>query len=185
MKNMFVLLTAVMLAAGCKPAADNQTKTDSAATPTPAPTAAAKPVVGQEIRFATGGNSEPYRVSGWSTTEPQFTWTEGTAAKLSLPVGKPAGALKLVVMAAGFVKEPELPKQEVQVYANGEQVAEWQIGTTEVVTAVIPAEIAGRSETLALEFRTPKAASPEQLGTAPDKRVIGLAVYHVTVSHEP
>jgi hypothetical protein len=185
MKNTLAFVAALLLVAGCKPAAETETRANAVATPAPAATVATKSVVGQEIRFTTGGNSEHYRVSGWSKTEPQFTWTEGTVAKLSLPIGKPQGALKLVVMAAGFVKEPELPAQEVQVYANGEQVAEWQVGTTEVVTATIPADVASRSETLALEFRTPKAASPEQLGTAPDKRVIGLAVYHVTLSNAP
>ncbi|MEY2411498.1 MAG: hypothetical protein QOD84_104, partial [Acidobacteriaceae bacterium] len=60
-----------------------------------------RPVVGQQIQFGEGGGSERYRTSGWSHTEERFTWSEGSSAKLSLPIGKETGPLKLnVVMAA-------------------------------------------------------------------------------------
>ena len=36
---------------------------------------------GTKVSFGTDGNSEPLRVSGWSGTESQMTWTEGTADK--------------------------------------------------------------------------------------------------------
>ena len=64
---------------------------------------------GTKVSFATGGNSEPLKVSGWSGTESQMTWTEGTAAVLAMRVSptnepvalkmKPAGLTEIEVIA--------------------------------------------------------------------------------------
>ncbi len=38
--------------------------------------------LGMPIEFRSGGNSEPFRVGGWSGTQIDHTWTEGSAASL-------------------------------------------------------------------------------------------------------
>ena len=133
-------------------------------------------VVGKRIDFKTGGNSEPFRISGWSTTETEFTWTEGTVAISAFPISQSPGGLTLYMVMAALIKPPELPMQPVEVYANGQKIAEWEVGNTAEFDAAIPGSITRFGGTLTIEFRTPKAASPKALGLNPDPRVLGICV---------
>jgi hypothetical protein len=132
--------------------------------------------VGQRIEFKAGVNSERYRVSGWSASEPNFTWSEGTSAKLALPISAADGGLTVKVTMASLNHLPQLPFQPVELYANGQKVAEWQVGDMAEFVATIPGEITKAGGTLTLEFRTPKATSPKTLGVNADPRVLGVCV---------
>lgn len=147
--------------------------------------AVSESVVGKVIPFTT--DSERYRVSGWSKTEGNFAWTEGTSAKLALPVSAEAGRLTVNMTLRGLIKPPTLPVQPVEVYVSNQKVADWQVSDSAVFTAVIPAELtkngAGK---LDLELRIPKAVSPEDLGMEPpDGRILGVCVYSVEVKSTP
>jgi hypothetical protein len=131
---------------------------------------------GQKIQFNQGGNSERYRISGWSHTETDFTWTEGTTAKLNLPVASDAGPRTLKVLVSGLIRPPDLPFQLVEVYANDKKIAEWQVGSVSEYSAPIPAEVTKTSGSLTLEFRMPKATSPKALGMSADTRILGICV---------
>jgi hypothetical protein len=82
---------------------------------------------GTKVSFGTGGNSEPFRVSGWSATEPQMTWTEGAAAVLAMRVSPTNEPVALKMKLAGLTKDPEVPYQPVEVYVNDQKVADWQL----------------------------------------------------------
>jgi len=81
---------------------------------------------GTEVNFGKGGNSEPFRESGWSRTESQMTWTEGTAAVLAMRVSPTNEPVALKMKLAGLTKDPELPFQPVAVYVNDQKLADWQ-----------------------------------------------------------
>jgi hypothetical protein len=130
----------------------------------------------RRIEFGKGGESEQYRLNGWSQTEEQFTWTEGTSAQIALPISPNQKGLKLTLTASGLIHEPELPFQPVEVYANGQKIVEWQAGNTAEFVAKIAPEITKDGGTLTLEFRTPKATSPKALGLNQDPRVLGICV---------
>ena len=136
----------------------------------------ASSIVGRRIQFGQAGGSEPYRSMGWSNTEEKFTWTEGSLARLTLPVGSRKVALKLRMMMSALTNPPDLPFQPVEVLANQKQVAQWQVSSAGEFAAIIPAEAVSGS-TLEIEFRTPKAASPKTLGQSEDARVLGICVY--------
>lgn len=137
----------------------------------------AKTVVGRQISFGQGGGSEAYRTSGWSHTEQKFTWTEGTSAKLSLPIGKESGPLNLNVAMAAFTHAPELSSQPVEVFVNGQKLAEWQVNSnTAGYYVTIPADTVKGAGTLEIEFRTPKAISPKSVGAGEDWRVLGICL---------
>lgn len=134
-------------------------------------------VVGKRILFGKNGGSEPYRTAGWSQTEEQFTWTEGTGAKLSLPVGSQKGALTFRAKASAFIKPPELLSQPVEVVANGKAIAQWEVSNEAEFSAAVPAEVVKAGDTLEIELRTPKAVSPKALGQSEDKRVLGACIH--------
>jgi hypothetical protein len=134
-------------------------------------------VVGRKIEFGQGGDSEKYRTSGWSHTEEKFTWTEGNSAKLSFPVGNEAGPLQLNILMGAFTHPPDLPTQPVEVFVNGQKLAEWQVGGDAAGYNVpIPADTVKRGSKLEVEFRIPKAMSPKSVGLGEDSRVLGICL---------
>jgi len=137
---------------------------------------------GQRIQFNQGGNSERYRLSGWSHTETDFTWTEGTTAKLEIPVASDAGSWTLRVLMSGLIRPPDLPFQLVEVYANDKKIAEWQVGSLSEFSATIPGEVIKTGGSLTLEFRTPKATSPKSLGLNQDPRILGVCLHHLELA---
>lgn len=157
-----------------EPAASNSS-TPSAPTASSTPSA----VVGTSIKFNTGGNSERYRVSGWSQTEKEWTWSEGKSAQLALPVPSDPGALTLVIRMGALVNRPALPYQVVEVLANGQKIADWEVADTADFSALIPGEVTRSRGILNIELRVPKATSPKALGLTDDSRILGVRVYSV------
>jgi hypothetical protein len=139
-------------------------------------------VISKIIHFDASGESEPYRVLGWSKTEEKFTWSEGSLAKLSLPIPKNPGPLVLKVAMAALIREPDRPFQPVEGYANGCKIAEWKIGNTAKFAAPIPGELSKGGGELAVEIRIPKATSPKALGQNEDTRVLGVCVHWIEVA---
>jgi hypothetical protein len=134
------------------------------------------PVIGQRIGFGQGGTSEQYRVSGWSKTEEKFTWSEGTSAKLSLPIGDVTGPLLLKITMGGLMHPPDLPAQPVEVYANDTKIADWQVGNTAEFAATIPGNANKGGGKVDIEFRVPKATTPKSIGQNDDPRRLGICV---------
>ena len=83
---------------------------------------------------------------------------------------------------AALVKEPELPFQPVEVEANGQKIAEWQVGDPAEFTAAIPRDITTAGGDLTITFKTPKATSPKALGVNPDPRVLGICCFEMELS---
>lgn len=165
------LLLIALLVGSCGPSEDE-----------PANAAGASPTAAeftQLIRFNASSNTEAYRVSGWSHPEADFTWTEGTSAKIALPVPKTDNALELKIVMAAFIHPPELPKQPVELYAGDSKIAEWQVADTAEYVAPLPRDLTKNGGTLTIELRTPKATSPKAAGVSADPRVLGACVHYI------
>ena len=134
-------------------------------------------VVGTSIQFNAGGNSERYRLSGWSKTEKEYTWSEGKSAQLGLPIPSSPGALTLLARMGALVSRPAVPYQKVEVFANGQKIADWEVADTADFSALIPAKVTKNKSILNIEFRVPNATSPKALGLGDDARILGIRVY--------
>lgn len=136
----------------------------------------------KKVAFGEAGDSERFRVSGWSNTEKEITWTEGQNAVLEF-AGIPAStSLRLKMTLAGLVNPPELTAQPVEVYANGQKVATWDVSGKATFTALIAADAIGRDGVLKIELRTPKATSPKALGLSSDPRVLAISCFDLVIS---
>lgn len=162
-------------------------KTSPATSQPMTPTIASSPanagpesILGRVIKFT--ADSERYRVSGWSKTEGDYAWTEGRAARLALPIPADAGALIVQMSLRGLIQPPTLPSQPVEVYANDQKVADWQVADTAAFTVEIPAKLTNGTKTLTLEFRIPKATSPKALGMNADGRILGICAYSIELA---
>ena len=130
---------------------------------------------GTKVSFGTGGNSEPFRVSGWSGTEEESTWTEGTSAVLTMRVSPTTDPVVLKMKLAGLTKDPDLPFQPVEVYINDQKVADWHVADTAEFSAAIPQEMTRSGGLLGITLKIPKAVSPKALGLSDDPRVLGVS----------
>jgi hypothetical protein len=146
------------------------------------PSGPAEVPYGTRIFFGKGGNSEPYKDSGWSTTEEKFTWSEGTAAELRIPVAATDDIIVLKTRLAALVSSPELPFQPVEVLVNGQKIAAWQVGETAEFAVAIPHDITKLGGVLTLSFKTPKATSPKALGLSADPRVLGICCFDLELT---
>ena len=83
----------------------------------------------------------------------------------------------------GLIHAPELSYQPVEVYINGQKIADWQVSEPESFLAAIPKEIAGAKK-LDIELRTPKSTTPKALKMNEDARVLGVACYEFEITKE-
>jgi hypothetical protein len=138
--------------------------------------------LGKKVLFGESGDSERFRVSGWSSTEKEITWTEGPVAVLKFTGINTANSLRLKMTLAALVNPPQLPSQPVEVFANGRKIAEWQVGVKAEFTALLPPGGNEQGDALTIELKLPKAASPKALGLSEDPRVLGLSCFDLTIS---
>lgn len=141
--------------------------------------------LGNVVGFGTGGDSERYKVSGWSKAEKEFTWTTGNSAKLTLSIPPNARPLSLRMRLTGLTKAPQLTFQPVAVLANGHKIADWEVSGTADFTAVIPESISKKGGPLTIELKTPKAMSPKALGINEDARVLGVLCSELAITAGP
>jgi hypothetical protein len=180
------VLAALMLL-GCGPSKDAGPTANS---PTPDSTNASPRVasttneysIGDKINFAANGNSKPFKVSGWSEAESTHSWTDGAVSVLAMRISPATNPLTLTMKLAGFVRDPEFPSQPVEVYANDEKIADWNVRDRADYTAPIPPAISQSGGLLTITLKIPKAASPKSLGLSNDARLLGLACIEVSLT---
>ena len=142
-------------------------------------------ILGKVIHFNSSHEAEPYKVSGWSGTETSFTWTEGKAAVLALPLPDNSQGVRLRMWIAAYVHPPELNSQPVEVYANGQKVADWDVTVPAQNTADIPKELTTKSTTLTIQLRMPKAVAPATFMPKGDLRVLGICCNELELTRLP
>lgn len=176
MKLLIVCFSALVLFSGCS-------KSTVEPTPVVEPGPSSTNIIGTVIEFGDGGASEIYRVSGWSGTSKglTFTWSEGTSAKVALPIPSNSGPLTLKMRMGGLIHPPDLLFQPVEVYANGQKIADLQVDKLADFEASIPAAIPNPDGKIEIEFRIPKATSPKALGLSLDPRDLGIFVVWMEV----
>jgi len=134
------------------------------------------------ISFGASGTSATIKRSGWSQAEPQFTWTEGKVATLEIPITPTEGQVTLRMTLSGMIKEPEFPTHPVEVLANDQKIAAWEVGNTAPFSAPIPQQLTKAGGKLTLTFNMPKAVSPKDLGKNEDTRTLGICVHNLELS---
>lgn len=138
---------------------------------------------GEIVSFSSGGDAERFQVKGWSGREQDYTWTEGTSAVVGLRLRESKLPVTLSVRAAGMNHPPQVPFQPVDVMANGEKIAHWEVAEEATFTATVPAKfLVNPEDVLFVEFQLPGAVSPASLGQSGDSRRLGLRVRELSVT---
>jgi len=142
--------------------------------------------LGTPLSFGAHGGAVAYLLTGWSQAEAGWRWTEGTSASLEFTLPKIGRDLTVRARLSALKRSADNPMQRVLLYANGEKVAEWEVGDAAdfaaAIPAAIPAAIAEAAPSLNLELQTPNATSPKALGLGEDARVLGVCVYELQIT---
>ena len=130
--------------------------------------------LGETIKFGAGGGSERFRLRGWSQTEAAFTWSVGASASLVFSIEPQSQPLLLRARLGG--------RPPVEVFANDEKIAQWEVSSPAEFTATIPAHLVAEGGALIIELKTPNAASPKSLGAGEDVRELGIQCSEVAIT---
>jgi hypothetical protein len=72
-----------------------------------------------DMDFGDRGNARPFLRSGWSGTEANWTWSEGTESKIVFPRPSQTGRYALQFTAGCFLYQPHISSQEITVSIDG------------------------------------------------------------------
>lgn len=178
---------AALLSCGCGPSKEAGPTENS---PAPTPTSASSPIasasneysIGDKVLFGSGGNSQLFKISGWSDPEPTHSWTDGVVSVLAFRIIPVAEALTLKIKCGAFTNGEALKSQPVEVYANDEKIASWEVRDQADYTAPIPPAMSKSGGLLTITFKIPRAVSPKSLGMSSDPRLLGLACTELTLA---
>lgn len=138
---------------------------------------------GTDILFAGNGDAGRYLLEGWSRPEREWTWTDGNAATLTIPVESTKNSINLKVVSDPFIRPGKIEKQRVNILVNNQKVGEWvftEFGTQER-NIDIPNNLIDNSM-LYITFELPDAVSPLELGVSEDPRKLGIAFRSISLS---
>lgn len=130
--------------------------------------------LGTLLTFGADGNAGRYKASGWYTAEEEFSWSGKAPGVLELTIPPARKPLKMRVKLGGMINPGSLPVQPTHVYANGEKIAEWNVGLPAEFEAVIPEKIIAPDGHLQIEFRALKPVAPKAIGAGSDVRILGI-----------
>lgn len=126
-------------------------------------------------------NHENCCLNGWSSPEPEFTWTNGTESRLSLPALSPEKSYLLRLIGSPFVVRNLLPKQRLDVLVNNVPIGFAEFKETAVIECPIPGRILVAGEPVIVTLQMPRASRPKDLGRSEDDRLLGFAMRRVVV----
>ena len=138
---------------------------------------------GDAIHFGTSGNSEQYKLDGWSAPDGPVTWILGQWALLSLRTAQPPGPMVLRARVQAYLHPPEVSTQRVRVLVNRKLVGEWVFKDRRVhdeVLAVPPDAFNLPNQTM-IAIQTSDAVAPSSVNDGPDVRKLSLAVYKLSI----
>lgn len=134
-----------------------------------------------EFNFGEKGNAASIKGAGWSYPEPEFTWTYGKTAELTLPISTNSiKDLKVTVSASPLVSGENLKEQLVIVRSNGVELNQWTMDHDGEYVVDIPSNHI-RDGVLTIDFEIPKATTPSSLGIDQDTRILGMSVHWIRI----
>ncbi len=138
---------------------------------------------GEELHFGVRDNGPSLLRSGWSQSEPTMTWTDGSKARMHLPLAEELHGREVVLEFSlrPFIAPPKLTSQRVVLTANGEPVGEWMTIEGGKHSVVLPASVTAEGE-VDLLLELPDAAVPFTVSQSTDMRMLGIALYELSVS---
>ena len=131
------------------------------------------------MSFGTGDKGVAYLRTGWSTSEPDFTWSIGHESVIELPPCPQDGIFIVQLILRPFIVPRLLPAQRLEIGVNGQAIGAREINTLAVVEFEIPTAIAVSGQPLHITLIVPGAACPRPLNDVDDDRILGMCLERI------
>jgi hypothetical protein len=135
--------------------------------------------------FGQDGTSDPYRLAGWSTREPDLIWTVGARSQLRLPAHDAGCALFLDMVVNPCIRPPVTTSQLLRLVVNGVPLGSCLLSEWSRVSCEIPADILRPGEPIDIEFVHPGFVNVDMLAHNGDQRPLAIAVYALRLGYTP
>jgi hypothetical protein len=140
-----------------------------------------------DLDFGRDGNARPYLGAGWYGPDAEATWTQDDDSFISFDAPTGPGTYALRLTAGAFVRRPDPPQQDLDVFVNTSQIASlvyrgWQFRSEE---CKFSHEAFASSSRTTLHFHHPGAARPSELYDSTDNRCLAIHFKHVTLVRLP
>ena len=132
-----------------------------------------------DVSFGTGDKGAAYLRTGWSTSEPDFTWSIGHESVIELPPCPQDGIFIVQLILRPFIVPLLLPAQRLEIGVNGQAIGAREINTLAVVEFEIPTAIAASGHPLHITLIVPGAACPRPLNGVDDDRILGMCLERI------
>jgi len=142
-----------------------------------------EPVAGVTLDFGRAGNAKNYMTEGWSNPEVNYTWTNGSRARLQIKGFRAVDNFTLKFTAAPFAP-PVRPYQRITILVNDIELGKVAIEeSVEIALTIPPGSIPAPVDPLILTFELPDAARPVDFDSSnSDSRLLGLAFRRLSFS---
>ena len=136
---------------------------------------------GQTIDFRAGKNKGAL-ISGWGNPEAGGVWSVGKQAELGLMVEGKLGAGAKVSFQCGAFVSAKLPEQRIEVWSGSTKLADVILPAPENWFSLPLSRLNWSGDgPLILTFKTPMAASPQELGMSSDPRLLAFTLVSIRV----
>ncbi|MDO5758454.1 MAG: DUF6311 domain-containing protein [Rhodobacterales bacterium] len=134
------------------------------------------------LTLTDGGNFDPYKRWGWSSSEAQGRWTEGPLATFVVALGQPVVRPVSIEMIASPYLADGAHGRDVKIRANGRTLLETNLTDPEMHSIIFeaPPQTFSADGVLLLEIQISNSLSPFELGLSEDVRKLGLYVQSVS-----
>ena len=140
--------------------------------------------LGEAISFANNGLSEDFITFGWSGQEENYRWTDNSQASMLFHIqDRERGGDLLLRLRASAYLGGGLSHQSVEVFANEEKVATWEMADLDWYEAVIPSRLM-QNDTLDIVFNISNPTSPSEVGQSGDTRKLGIAARELIIEKQ-
>jgi hypothetical protein len=130
--------------------------------------------IGKELPFTADHNPAQFLKQGWSGQEKEHRWTDGPQAGMAFRIQPTQGKDLVLRFEAGGYLGGGLSHQTIGVKINNQQVTTWEMTTTKLYEARIPAQLFADG-ILELQFTISKPTAPCEVSESKDCRKLGIA----------
>jgi len=141
------------------------------------------PITNFLIDFTKSNDFFGVDLSGFSSRENGFRWTDGNKAEISFHIKTPEEPIKncQLIITGFFFTDPKNPVQRFGIKVNGKELG-WKEGSeSNEYSFDIPVELVNNVDKLNIEILLPDAKSPSSVGMSSDTRVLGLALQKLEI----
>ena len=119
--------------------------------------------------------------AGWAAGEANFNWTAAPQVGFDLPAPAVPGSYVMRIDMTPAVAPLVRPTQDLTVLLDGFVLGHFTIDQPSSLILPLPAELTEGREVLPLQFVTPDASRPCDLGISGDQRLLGFAFRRLAI----